>query len=593
MHPSMLSWFTLFVLCSSGARVLSSSLGSPTLSSEALSSAYEVLNVSVSGRLHAALPLELPCFSLYDGRQVVSDEMACTTIQENYTVPTYRVDSFGAYMLPQWESCQSSDVPEECLLNSSDPTDSLAYTGVDCSLGNIPSYYIEVQEITDIQAALLFSQQTGVRLSVKNKGHDYKGRSSGKGTLSIWVSKFNADLIEWDESFTPEGCDTTYDAITVGAGVILEDVYAYADSVNRTFIGGYHQTIGIAAGWVLGGGHSILTPVYGLGIDRVIQYKVVTPDGMYRVVNECQNSDLFWAMRGGGGSAWGIVVESAHRVEPQVTLQVASLAFTPNTTTGNLADWYDLTINETYKWGMDGWGGHIVGPTLIYVTPLLDNAAANTSMQTASNFVLEQGGTAVVEELPSWYAFFQKYVTLAEAGVGPELTLGTRLLDTTLFSTEQGRTTLSNTVRAVLPFASPYIVAGTPFLYNWKNGSTSATPAWRTSLWHLSVKGQFEWNSTLAERTQVYARVSEHVDAFRTITPGSGSYFSEGDVYEPDHEYSYWGDNYPRLLEIKRKYDPLGLLQCWQCVGWQGQSDPLYQCHIKLNSSVASTMFSR
>ncbi len=43
----------------------------------------------------------------------------------------------------------------------------------------------------DVQAALAFSNSTGVRLSVKNKGHDYKGRSSGKDTLNLWVRPFH------------------------------------------------------------------------------------------------------------------------------------------------------------------------------------------------------------------------------------------------------------------------------------------------------------------------------------------------------------------------------------------------------------------
>jgi hypothetical protein len=108
-------------------------------------------------------------------------------------------------------------------------------------------------------------------------------------------------------------------------------------------IGGYHQTIGASGGWVQGGGHSVLSPVYGLGVDRVVseagwsqpcslidsssvdaqvQFKVVTPDGEYRVANECHNKDLFWALRGGGGSTWGVVLESSHKVEPKFQLQV-------------------------------------------------------------------------------------------------------------------------------------------------------------------------------------------------------------------------------------------------------------------------------
>ncbi|KAI0938398.1 hypothetical protein AcW1_001860 [Taiwanofungus camphoratus] len=540
-----------------------------------------VLNNTVGGRLNTAVPWELPCFSTYNGTSVTPNETECATIQEYYTVPTFRVTNFGAYMMPQWETCQSDAAYHGCLLDSSDPSDALAYDSVNCRLGNVPPYYIDVRSPSDVQAALDFSLATGVRLSVKNKGHDYKGRSSGKNTLALWVTNLNS--IAHNATFRPEGCSSTYDAITIGGGALLEDVYEFVDSINRTFIGGYHQTIGTGGGWFLGGGHSILTPVYGLGVDRVVQVKVVTPDGEYRVANECQNSDLFWALRGGGGSAFGVVIESSHRLEPQLTLQAASISFTSNSSSGNLAEWYSLMVNSTYEWGTQGWGGHIVGPTLIYVNPLLSNAEANASMQAATDFALSQGGTAVVEELPSWYAFFQKYVTLAQAAVGPELTLGTRLITTSLFQTDEGRATLSNTIKDVLSFASPYIVTGTPFLYNYVEGSTSVTPAWRDSLWHLSVKGHWNWNSTLEERTEQYQLVTDHAQAFRDITPGSGAYFNEGDVYEPDHTYSYWGDNYPLLLLIKQKYDPYGLLDCWQCVGWKGEHDPLYQCHIKLH----------
>ncbi len=49
--------------------------------------------------------------------------------------------------------------------------------------------------------------------------------------------------------------------------------------------------------------------------------KIVTPDGVYRTANECQNTDLFFALRGGGGSAFGVVIESTHRVEPLFPIQ--------------------------------------------------------------------------------------------------------------------------------------------------------------------------------------------------------------------------------------------------------------------------------
>ena len=53
-----------------------------------------------------------------------------------------------------------------------------------------------------------------------------------------------------------------------------------------------------------------------MGVDRVHQFRVVTPDGVLRVANACQNTDLFWALRGGGGGTFGVVMEASIEVVP-------------------------------------------------------------------------------------------------------------------------------------------------------------------------------------------------------------------------------------------------------------------------------------
>jgi FAD/FMN-containing dehydrogenase len=53
----------------------------------------------------------------------------------------------------------------------------------------------------------------------------------------------------------------------------------------------------------------------------------------------------------------------------------------------------------------------------------------------------------------------------------------------------------------------------------------------------------------------------------REATPGGGAYVNEADYFEPDWRRSFWGEQYPRLLAIKRKYDPTGLFTCHHCVG--------------------------
>lgn len=72
-----------------------------------------------------------------------------------------------------------------------------------------------------------------------------------------------------------------------------------------------------------------MSPAMGLGVDRVLQFKIVTPDGKYRTVNKCQNQDLFFALRGGGGGTFGVVIESTFLVTPKVEVQVYVLTLYP------------------------------------------------------------------------------------------------------------------------------------------------------------------------------------------------------------------------------------------------------------------------
>jgi FAD/FMN-containing dehydrogenase len=76
-----------------------------------------------------------------------------------------------------------------------------------------------------------------------------------------------------------------------------------------------------------------------------------------------------------------------------------------------------------------------------------------------------------------------------------------------------------------------------------------------------------------AEGEGAKAGVTAAMRVIRDATPGGGSYVNEADYFEPDWQQSFWGENYQRLLEIKRKYDPEGLFYCHHCVGSEGWSN--------------------
>ena len=63
------------------------------------------------------------------------------------------------------------------------------------------------------------------------------------------------------------------------------------------------------------------------------------------------------------------------------------------------------------------------------------------------------------------------------------------------------------------------------------------------------------------------ARIRAGMKIIRDATPRAGTYSNEADYHEPNWQEAFWGANYPRLLAIKRKYDPQGLFQTHHSVG--------------------------
>jgi hypothetical protein len=152
-------------------------------------------------------PFSQPCYEDWDS-------VECTAVRESYTQATPRSNNSGAYVQTQWETCQTS--AEQCLLDYTNPNNRDAVQVKDCAQGSVPSYFIDVRGPEQVQEALSFSRTSGIPLTIKNTGHDYKGRSSALGSLALWTH--NLKNISLQESFVAEGCSKheTHQAVTMG-----------------------------------------------------------------------------------------------------------------------------------------------------------------------------------------------------------------------------------------------------------------------------------------------------------------------------------------------------------------------------------------
>ncbi|PPQ73619.1 hypothetical protein CVT26_010527 [Gymnopilus dilepis] len=547
------------------------------------------LNQTVGGRLHVGVPFSQPCFSYKTGGvQNIPNSEECSEIQAHNEDHPFRSEQFGAYGITQWETCQTTG--DECLLDWVDPLNPKAFSSpAQCRQGSVPDYYIDVEGPSDVVEAFTFSEVNEVPLVIKNSGHDYIGRSAGPGSLALWMR--NLDKLVLDQAFIPAGCPDSSapaTAITIGAGQKFRAIYDFAAANNVTVVGGADTTVGMSGGWTMGGGHSALSPALGLGVDRVLEFKIVTPDGKYRIANRCQNQDLFFALRGGGGGTFGVVFQSTHLTSPQRPVQ--ALLGLYNATQENSAKLIKALAKTAVQMASDGWGGYIT-PSLssaVWVNPLLDREdAENSGSGTVAAFE-SVGGTTVFFTMDTFKEFFDTFIAPNLDQVGRPQVMASRLIPADKFSDD---TLIDALTAKLLESDFGQILAVTPFAFkDYEPEGTSIHPGWRNAVWHTLMSYSWNFNSTLAERIDTYKRLQKEWAVVRERTPGAAVYFNEADVYEPNYIEAFWGSsNYEKLLAIKEKYDPNHILDCWYCVGWKGARDSRYKCYPNITSEQQST----
>ncbi|CAE6465185.1 unnamed protein product, partial [Rhizoctonia solani] len=549
-------------------------------------SEWNTLNATVGGRLGRGVPIARDCYD-QAGVNVTGPTpgLDCATVQNKYPTDTWRIGTYGARLALQWETCQKTN--QGCLLDPNEPNNATAFSVPRvCDQGSVSPYYISVKTAADVTQGFAFSKRTGVPLSIKNTGHDYAGRSSAPGTLALWTN--NVKYINYSATFVPEGCQQDgVPALTYGAGQDMESLFLYADSNNLTFIGGSSKTVGAAGGWVQGGGHSVLSNTYGLGADRVLQFKVVTPDGRARVANACQNQDLFWALRGGGGGTFGVVMEATSQVVPNRVSTVA-LKWQLVPTADNLKTFLTIIVQNSLRWSQEGWGGYLYPTASILANPRMNATAAAASLKPLTDFLkiapdgaggnAGSGAQAQWSQYDSFLPLLSSIITGSATAKPQNIALASRLIPQSLFVNNQTELLAAMLQSAQTAGGSVLYYMTTPFSYqvpDTEQGKTSVAPAWRGAVWHAMASARWSYDAGPDAAKAAYVKVNSAMNPLRALTPGGGAYQNEADVYEPNTSESFWGSNYAALYAIKQKYDPDGLLDCWHCVGWKGKATPI------------------
>lgn len=177
-----------------------------------------------------------------------------------------------------------------------------------------PAFVVWPVNAQQVQASVRFAVAHNLCIMVAGTGHDFLNRHSCKDGVFIRTALMK-DIV-WDLNDTkklgnPDG------SAKLGAGLVWSEVHHAASLVNRYVSSGWAATVGVV-GWSIGGGHGPFGPSQGLGVDKILEVDIVLNDGSLVTANaNNSHSDLFWAIRGGGGSTWGVITSitvKAHKI---------------------------------------------------------------------------------------------------------------------------------------------------------------------------------------------------------------------------------------------------------------------------------------
>jgi hypothetical protein len=364
---------------------------------------WDRFNDTISGHLIASRPSAAPC------HDPAYDHDRCKEATSSWADSAWRTSQVGAYSAILWEVGNGQCFPDN-------PREQL------CDQGLVAHMTANTSRVEDIQASIRFADANDLYLTIKNTGHDHLGRSSGSGSFAIWTHNLKGRT--WHDSFVPTNAPASshgIPAVTLQAGEQWLDVYRDATAHDRIVVGGSARTVGAAGGYVLGGGHSPWSYHYGLAADNLLEMTIVTPTGEHVLLNEYADPDYFWAVRGGGGSAWGVVTSVTYKTHPLSSHIQVVFVQVNTTSTDAWRNTYAASLRALPAMtdaGYTGYGSTTVGELVqfIFLQPNGTDVSLERGMQ-GFDELLQMNGTTGLSigvgnfTLPSWEAYSDLFLT--------------------------------------------------------------------------------------------------------------------------------------------------------------------------------------
>lgn len=397
----------------------------------------------------------------------------------------------------------------------------------------------------DVVQAVNFARAHKLLTAVHSGGHSISGQSSCDRGLMIDLSPMKGIRVD------PEA-----KSATAQAGVLLGEF----DRESQAF--GLATTLGTAAdtgiaGLTLGGGQGRLARKFGLSCDNLLSVDIVTADGKLLHASEHENPDLFWGIRGGGGN-FGIVTAFEYRLHPlgpkvlagnrvypfaqarsilqalrefcekapdEMTISASLTTAPPGVPAGRYIAY------EVVYCGALSEGERLLAPLQKLGTPLFDDIRAKTYIQAQ----LGLSGASPAPLPPGLNVYVKS---------GFLRTLPDKLLETSIER-------FSNAPAWVGVFGLGHL-----------GGAMARVKPEATAYWNRLAQYDLIVNGFWVDRAQDKQNLQQGRALWEVFEPFTENYYvnTEPSADEKRLRATY-GDNYPRLVQLKKKFDPMNLFR--------------------------------
>jgi len=418
-----------------------------------------------------------------------------------------------------------------------------------------------------VQKAVRFAVEHNLCVAVAGTGHDFMGRHECKNGLFIRTTLIKGmDFDTTDE----RGYGWSQGNVRAGSGVVFSEIHKEAADRGLVVSSGWAVTVGIA-GWTLGGGHGPMANQLGLGVDNLLEAEIVTAAGDIIQANKTHHSDLFWALRGGGGSTWGIVTKFTLRTHK---LPEGGLTFYEFAVEGDNCGWWKFWGNSKndrnrfvrryMNWALS-LGSKWSGLTFLNPSPSEDQWTCGGKWNVVMEYIYFGPEEEAQEDLskltkslrflggfevkatpvPTYWAFAQYRALEAISPVNwlPNGAPSVLVSRQTARSGKVAKTVLKTMDAGGIVQLYQDITGNKDVV---QDPDTAITPNFRKAIFHLA------W-------------AAENEDPLLAL--GENSYFGESSYNMPGWKNRIFGSNYDRLAEIKQTYDPNSVFWCRQCIG--------------------------